>query len=182
MPRPLLLLLLPLATAAAGCGADNRPSTPRQPVQLTLSAPLDGATTREASVQVSGVVVPAAARVLVVGERASVSEGRFSAAVALREGTNVIDIGASAPGRRATWRALRVSRHSTIVMPAVVGREEGAARGALENLGLNVTVNNDDDIIDAFRGGPELVCASRPDGGAQVKPGSNVELVVSKTC
>ena len=182
MPRPLLLLLLPLATVAPGCGADNRPSAPRQPVQLTLSAPRDGSTTREASVQVSGLVVPAAAHVLVAGERAAVSEGRFSAAVPLREGTNVIDVGASAPGRRATWRALRVSRHSTIGMPAVVGREEGAARRALEGLGLNVTVTNDDDIIDVFRRGPELVCASHPEGGAQVKPASEVELVVSKTC
>jgi hypothetical protein len=151
-------------------------------VRLTLSAPPDGAVTRDASVQVSGVVVPAAARVLVAGERASVSEGRFSAAVALREGSNVIDVGASAPGRRATWRALRVSRHSTIAILAVVGREEGDARRALEELGLNVAVTNDDDIIDVFRRGPELVCATRPDGGAQVKPGSKVELVVSKTC
>jgi beta-lactam-binding protein with PASTA domain len=45
-----------------------------------------------------------------------------------------------------------------------------------------VAVTNNDDIIDVFRRGPELVCATRPDGGAQVKPGSKVELVVSKTC
>jgi hypothetical protein len=179
-----VLLLVPAvlaATFATGCG-NEPPPAPRPPVELTLSAPPDAGTTRDATVQVVGRVTPSNARVLVVGERVAVSGGEFSHAVDLREGSNVIDVGASAPGRRAVWRALRVTRRSTIHMPDLAGREEHAARSDLEKLGLNVSVVNDDDLFDAFRRGPRIVCSSSPKAGAQVDAGADVEIVVSKTC
>jgi hypothetical protein len=183
-----LLLLVPAvlaATFAAGCG-DEAPAAPRPPVVLTLSAPRDATTTREATVQVVGRVTPATARVIVLGERVAVGGGGggggFSHAVALREGSNVIDVGASAPGRQAVWRALRVTRRSKIRMPDLGGREEDAARSALEGLGLKVHVVNDDDLLDVFRRGPRIVCSSDPQPGAQLDAGAEVEIVVSKTC
>jgi hypothetical protein len=180
--RPVSLLLMALAaSAAAGCGETPR-AAPRQPVRLTLSAPQDAGSTRDATVQVSGHVAPPTSHVLVVGERVPVASGTFSTMVDVREGPNVIDVGASAPGMRATWLAVRVTRHSLVRLPALVGREQAAARGALEDLGLHVSISNDDDIIDAFRSGPELVCSSDPEGGAQVQPASEVDLVVSKSC
>jgi hypothetical protein len=180
--RPLLLLLPALAaTTIAGCGDDPRPP-PRPPVQLSLAAPRDTGTTREATVLVSGSVVPSTARVIVLGERVAVSGGAFSTSVDLREGSNVIDVGASAPGRRAVWRALRVTRHSLIRMPVLAGEEEDAAKSALADLGLDVRVTNDDDLLDAFRGGPHIVCATSPEAGAELKAGDEVEIVVSRTC
>jgi hypothetical protein len=180
----VLRLLLPAvlaATVAVGCGNEPAPA-PRPPVVLTLSAPRDAGTTRAATVQVVGSVTPSSARVIVLGERVAVSGGSFSHAVELREGSNVIDVGASAPGRRAVWRALRVTRHSMIRMPDLGGREEDAARAALEKLGLHVNVVNDDDLLDAFRRRPRVVCSTDPQAGAQVDPGADVEIVVSKTC
>jgi hypothetical protein len=180
--RPLLLLLPVLAaTTTAGCG-DKPPPPARPPVQLSLSAPRDAGTTREATALVSGSVVPSTARVIVLGERVAVDGGGFSTNVDLREGSNVIDVGASAPGRRAVWRALRVTRRSLIRMPVLVGQEEDAAKAALEDLGLSVQVTNDDDLLDAFRGGPHIVCATNPEAGAQLKAGAEVEVVVSRTC
>jgi hypothetical protein len=177
-----LLLLLVLAATATGCGSDPPPAPARPPVALTISAPRDVSTTREATVLVSGSVAPAAARVIVLGERAAVAGGTFSHSVSLREGANVIDVGASAPGRRAVWRAVRVTRRSKIRMPAVLGVEEDVAASTLKGLGLSVRVTNDDDIIDAFRRGPRVVCRSAPEAGAQVDAGAEVEIVVSKTC
>lgn len=182
MRRPLSLLLVLLAATAAGCGDDDAPPPPRKPVVLTLSAPQDGATTRDDAVQVSGSVVPASSRVLVYGLRVAVSGGRFSSPVDLREGTNVIDVGAAAPGWRATWRALRVIRDSKIRLPDVTGRETADAVRALEGRGFEVHVTNDDGLLDAFRDRPRVVCATDPSPGTDIEPGSEVEVVVSKTC
>jgi Glucodextranase, domain B/PASTA domain len=179
--RRLLLLLPAVLAAAVGCG-DEAPPPPRPPVQLSLTAPSDGAVAREPTVQVSGRVSPSGARVIVVGERVAVNGGGFSTSVDLREGSNVIDVGASAAGRRAVWRALRVTRRSVIRMPEVVGTEEDAARSTLAGLDLRVRVVNDDDLLDAFRRGPRIVCSTTPEAGAELRPGAEVEVVVSKTC
>lgn len=181
MPRALLLLPAVLAATVAGCGDEPAPA-PRPPVQLALTAPADTATTREATVRVSGRVVPASARVIVLGEPVTVIGGGFSASVDLREGSNVIDVGASAAGHRAVWRALRVTRRSTIELPDLVGREEDDAKAALTDLGLVAAMTNDDDLIDAFRRGPRFVCRTDPGAGTQIAAGGEVELVVSRTC
>ena len=189
MRRPIALLPALLVAAAgaagvvgaAGCGEEPR-ATVREPVQLTLTAPADGATTREETVQVAGSVVPASARVLVAGERVAVRGGRFATVVDLREGANVIDVGASAPGARATWRALRVTRRSRVRLPDVVGSEAEDAESLLQGLGLEVRIAVDDDLLDVFRDGPRLVCSTDPGAGAQLLPGSEVEVVVSKKC
>ena len=136
----------------------------------------------ESSVAVTGTVVPRDARVIVLGERVAVVGGSFSASVDLREGANVIDVGASAPGRRAVWRALRVTRRSIVRMPDLPGTEEDDAKATLTDLGLDVRVTNDDDLLDALRGGPRVVCVTIPDAGTQLSPGAEVEVVVSKTC
>jgi hypothetical protein len=170
-----------LAAIAAGCG-DAPPPAPRPPVRLTLVAPQDAATTHETSVQVAGNVAPASARVLVAGDLVAVRGGSFATTVDLREGPNVIDVGASAPGRRAVWRALRVTRHALVGVPRLVGREVDAAQATLEGLGLTVSVVVDDDLLDVFRRGPRLVCSTNPEPGVQLEPGAQVEIVVSKSC
>lgn len=177
----LAFLLLGLVATAAGCD-DEDPAKPRTPVQLTLATPRDGVTTRQDSAQVSGRVVPAGARVLVLGERVTVSDGRFETNVDLREGSNVIDVGASTPGARATWRALRVTRSSKIELPDVVGRETVAAVQMLEALGFEVAVTIDGGLLDALRRRPRMVCDSSPQAGSKVEPGSEVELLVAKRC
>jgi hypothetical protein len=179
--RALGLLLTVLAAIAAGCG-DEPPPRARPPVTLALTAPSDGSTTRGASVVVSGTVSPTTARVVVLGNPVAVSGGGFATSVSLREGANVIDVGASAAGRRAVWRALRVTRRSTIRVPSLVGRAEDDARAALAGAGLDARVRNDDDLIDAFRRGPRIVCDTDPAEGTELRAGAEVELVVSKTC
>jgi len=181
VPRLSLPVLVAVLVLVAGCG--ERPvDPPRKPVQLTLSEPQDTATTRDATVRVSGSVSPAGARVLVMGERVAVNGGRFSTAVDLREGANVIDIGAAAPGARATWRALRVTRQSKIELPDLVGREADEASDAVTALGLSPQVVVDDDLFDAFRRRPRVVCSTDPVAGSQLRPDDEVQLVVSKTC
>lgn len=175
------MLLLAAAASLGGCGEEPAPP-PRPPVVLSLSSPRNMETTREPSVLVSGTVRPATARVIVLGSRVTVRGGGFSTTVDLREGTNIVDVGASAPGRRAVWRALRVTRRTRVRVPDLLGRTEDEALAAVADAGLEANVRNDDDLIDAFRRGPRIVCAADPAGGVEVVPGSEVELVVSKTC
>src|SRR5829696_9715571 len=99
-----LALLLLGAAWAAGCGQDEDPA----PVGLAISTPADSAVVHEDSVEVRGRVRPADATVIVLGRQAAVAQGEFHTRVPLREGSNVIDVGASARGAAPAWRTVRV--------------------------------------------------------------------------
>ena len=75
-----------------------------------------------------------------------------------------------------------MTKRSKIAMPALVGQEEDAARTAVEALGLKARIVNYDDLFDAFRRRPRLVCSTNPEAGVQVDTGAEVTVVVSKTC
>ena len=177
--RRLALLLGTLAVTA--CGADARPATtPR--VQLKLSAPGDGRSLRAQTVSVSGTVVPAGAAVSVAGEAANVDGGSFTATVSLRPGGNVIDVTASAPGRRPAADALRVVRDMRVRLPALQGVDRDTAISQLEGLGLKPDEQRGGSWIDRLIPGDLNVCETSPPARALVQPGSAVTVVVAKNC
>src|SRR3954470_13081451 len=92
-----LALLLVAAAFVAGCGQDDDAS----PVALRIAGPADGAAVHEAAVEGRGRVRRAAGTVFCLGKRATVSGGEFRARVPLNEGSNVIDVGASAGGAKS---------------------------------------------------------------------------------
>src|SRR5262249_2551879 len=133
--RSVLLLAIPLAVAA--CGNTARPASgPR--VTLSLNAPGDTKSVRADSVRVQGTVSPSGASVEVNGKSASVSGGSFSADVSLSPGDNVIDVTASAPGRRPDADAVRVTRDMRVEIPDLVGHAADDAASRLKGLGLKV--------------------------------------------
>jgi hypothetical protein len=177
--RSLVLLAIPLAVAA--CGSTARPSSgPR--VTLSLSAPGDAKSVRAESVRVQGTVSPSGASVEVNGESASVSGGTFTAEVSLNPGQNVIDVTASAPGRRPDADALRVTRDIRVEIPDLVGqsREDGLQR--LKDLGLEPDEQRSGNFLDRFFGGEEQVCELDPRAGELVDPGSTVTITVAPNC
>ena len=125
-----------MAALAAGCGGDDSP----RPVGLTLVTPADGAVVHTGVVEVRGRVSPAGARVLVAGRPAAVTGAEFRGRVRLREGSNVIDVGASADGARTTWSALRVARQTLVRVPDLAGVERDEALDRLRELGLRAEV------------------------------------------
>jgi hypothetical protein len=175
-------LALVLGTLAlAGCGADARPATtPR--VQLKLAAPGDGRSLRAESVEVSGTVTPTGAAVSVAGEQAHVSGGSFTAMVALRPGGNVIDVTATAPGRRPAADALRVVRDTRVELPRLVGVGRDEAFATLEDLGLKPQEKRDDSWLDRLIPGDDFVCATTPAAAALVQPGAKVTVEVARNC
>src|SRR3954469_7096081 len=106
----------------AACGGDEAP--PRKPPALLrrqISSPADTAVASGDTIRVRGTVNPPAARVRVLGRRADVSGGAFTAQVPLEAGANVIDVVASARGRTAAFAALRVTREDRISVPDLLG-------------------------------------------------------------
>jgi hypothetical protein len=175
-------LLLLLLAAAAGCGGADRPATPRRAVQLSVVAPGDAATVDADEVELRGRVAPSTATVTVLGREVEVSGGSFSTTVSLEEGANLIDVAASAPGRRPASTALRVVRQVPVEIPDVEGDEPEAAVEALEGLGLDVRLRRGGGLLDSLLPGDVGVCSTDPDAGTKVRPGSAVTVEVAKVC
>jgi len=175
---------LPLAAAAVcvlagGCGGDGPPAPP---VRLQITSPHDEAVVHDAQVELRGTVRPGTATVTVEGRRAAVSEGEFRATVALDPGTNVVDVMASAGDGRPALTAIRVRRRVTVEVPDVTGLVAADASDQLEALGLRVQVDDQDGIFERLLPGKPKVCATDPDRGTSVEPGTSVRLLVSKQC
>src|SRR5688572_24062480 len=109
--RRRIVASLALAALLSACGGGEAPTPPRaEPkVALTLGGPADAAVLAEETVMLRGTVRPAGARVHVRGREVPVQRGAFSTEVALAPGANLIDVSASARGRRpdfAVWRVV----------------------------------------------------------------------------
>jgi hypothetical protein len=177
--RRLVVLLVAGLTLTA-CGETPRPATePR--VKLKLDAPDDGGMIRADRVAVTGSVTPADAAVRVAGHDAPVTAGSFTAEVELRPGGNVIDVTATASGRRPATDAVRVVRDMRVEVPDVVGQTPEDALAALKATGLAAVEERGGSWIDRLLGGIE-VCATRPRSGTLVDKGSRVTLETARDC
>ena len=174
--------LLGLALLAAACGEDSKPPRAEPGVALTLTGPSDGATMRDETVEIAGTVKPARAAVQVLGREVSVDGGRFVTEVELEPGANLIDVAASATGRRPDFAALRVVFEQRVALPDVVGRDADTAQEELEGLGLEVSGEDAGGFLDPLLPGDPTVCAMEPEAGTQVLPGSEVSLLTARDC
>ena len=173
-------LTLALAALSAGCGEADKPAAP---VQLTVDSPADLALLTDDSVDVHGVVSPAAARVTVEGKGVDVSSGRFSARVALQPGTNLIDVVAGAKGgARPAMVALRVRRQVTVAVPDLTGYTPSDAEDTLAGLGLEADVQEAGGLIELLLPEDARVCDTDPAPGTDVDPGSTVKVFAAKRC
>ena len=136
----------------------------------------------EDRVEISGTVSPADASVKVAGEAAEVSGGEFAAEVALEPGGNVIDVSASAPGRRPATDAVRVERDIRVKIPTLVGLEVDQARSELGKLGLKAEEEQGGSWLDRVIPGVSHVCAADPAEGQRVLPNSTVTLLTQRQC
>jgi hypothetical protein len=174
--------LVGLALLAAACGEDPKPPRDEPGVQLTLTGPADGATMRDDTVEIAGSVKPARAAVQVLGRAVSVDDGRFVTEVGLAPGANLIDVSASADGRRPDFGALRVVFEQRVALPDVVGRDADTAQEELEGLGLKVRAEDTGGFLDPLLPGDPAVCAMDPAAGEQVLPGTEVTLQIARDC
>ncbi len=176
-----LVILLAAGCVLTACGEAPTPATePR--VRLKLAIPDDGGEVRADHVSVRGTVTPGDAAVRVAGEAADVEGGEFTADVALEPGGNVIDITATAPGRRPATDAVRVMRDMRVEVPSLVGLELEEATARLDDLGLEVAEVRGGSWIDRLLGGPVMVCATSPAAEKLVQPRSTVTLETARSC
>src|SRR3954447_18104174 len=166
-------LLLAAGLALSACGETPRPTTePR--VKLKLDLPDDGRSVRDEHVLVRGTVTPADAAVQVAGADAQVDGGEFSATVPLAPGNNVIDVTATASGRRPATDAVRVSRDMRVVIPSLSGQSYTDAVDALKALGLTASEDQGGSWLDRVLGTQFRVCTTQPVTGSLVQPHTNV--------
>jgi uncharacterized Zn-binding protein involved in type VI secretion len=174
----VLCLLAPLAVV--GCGGGSTPKQP--PVRLTLAAPSDGSRLLQDTVHVSGTVSPASSTVSVEGKRVAVSGGAFDAEVPLDPGQNVVDVIAGAEDSAAAMTAVRVYRELMVEVPDLVGQSPDDASSALTDKGLKPKIEKSDSGFDFLFPGSRKVCATDPDAGSKVEPGSMVTVITGKSC
>src|SRR5206468_3397595 len=152
------------------------------PVRLTLAAPTDGARLLQDTVHVSGTVSPTAAAVTVAGKRVPVSGGSFHTEVQLLPRQHVVHVLAGANDHDAAMAAVRVDRGVMVEVPDLVGKKPSDASDALTAKGLKAKEENSDSGFDFILPGSRQVCATDPDAGSKVPPGSTVTLVTGKFC
>ena len=185
MHRPVLVFACLAAAALTGCGGDDQPRAqkPAAPVDLTVTTPADMETVRSETVEVKGTVEPAGAAVLVVGQKAPVSGGgSFTATVPLEPGANVIDVIATAAGRAPALTAFRVTREVPVTVPDLGGKEVPEVEQTLADLGLKPEIEKGGGLIEELLPGDPAVCEQDPEPGTQVRRGTKVHVVVSKSC
>jgi Glucodextranase, domain B/PASTA domain len=185
MRLPPVLLIACLVAAASGCGGDDNKKAQRPPaaVGLKVKAPDDMSTVRAESVEVKGTVAPAGAAVMVLGQRAAVSGGgTFSTTVPLQPGANVIDVMATATGRSPVLTAFRITREVPVAVPQLSGKTADEVRSALGALGLKADIEEGGGLLEDLLPGEPSVCTQDPDPGTQVRRGTSVHVVVSKSC
>jgi hypothetical protein len=186
MRHHVLVLACLCAVAATGCGGGNEPRRAQRPapaVDLRIAEPADMATVRGETVDVKGTVAPAGAAVLVFGQRAPVSPGgSFTATVPLEPGANVIDVMATASGRTPALTAFRVTREMPVTVPDLGGKSEADVDKALAAIGLKPEVEKGGGLIEDLLPGDPAVCEQDPSAGTQVRRGSTVHVVLSKSC
>jgi PASTA domain/Glucodextranase, domain B len=171
-----------VALLAAACGEDPEPPRDEPDVRLTLTGPADADVTQSDTVEVSGTVKPAGAGVQVLGRDVAVDRGEFRTEVELEPGANLIDVAASANGRRPDFAALRVVFEERVALPDVVGRDADTAQEELEGLGLEVKAEDSGGFLDPILPGDPQVCEMQPEAGTQVLPGSQVTLLTARDC
>jgi Glucodextranase, domain B/PASTA domain len=174
----VVLGMLAGALWLAACGDEDE----SRPVALTISAPADAAVVRDEEVEVTGRVRPAGADVVVGGRAATVTGREFRVSVPLDEGANVIDVGASADGRAAAFRAIRVSRRVVIEIPDLGGDSRDDAVEKLEDLGLRPDVDEEGGLLDRFLPARWSVCRTDPEPGIEVDKGARVQVTISRAC
>jgi glucodextranase-like protein/PASTA domain-containing protein len=174
----LLLLLIVAGGYASGCGDDPA----ERPVRLEITAPTDASVINHDSVEVRGLVQPRGARVLVLGRRARVIRGEFRAVVPLREGSNLIDVGAGTRGAAPAWDALRVTREVLVILPDLTGATRDDAIDRLDAVGVRAEVQEEGDLLDELLGGDWIVCETQPPAGSDVRRGARIQLVVARGC
>ena len=133
-------------------------------------------------VEVRGTVTPGDASVRVAGEDAQVSGGEFIAEVELQPGGNVIDVTATAPGRRPATEAVRVRARHARAVPTSSARTSSKAIETLKAAGLDAPRSAAAAGSTACCRATISVCAISPAGGTLVEQGTRVVLQTAREC
>lgn len=183
LAAPLLAASTALLVASCGGGdSGSRAARALPPVRMTVTTPVDSATTRETHLTVRGSVKPPDASVRVLGKAAEVVAGTFTADVDLDPGANVIDVSATAPSYGPALTAFRVTREMPVKVPDLSGLSPDDARKQVQALGLKLERQDGGGLFEPLLPGNPGVCEQDPGAGSDAMRGATVRVVVAKRC
>lgn len=123
-------LLGAVCLASAGCGSVSAPAR----VQVSLTAPTDGATVAVSRIEVLGTISPPTAELSVLGRPVAVTRGTFKTPISLHKGLTRIKITARAKGLLGSSMVVSVRYVPSSSAPNPQGG--GADAGQLPRSGL----------------------------------------------
>lgn len=139
MSRLRTLLAVPLFAGcafAAGCGSASTQVASAPPkVQVSLTAPTDGATVDVPRIYVIGTIVPRNARLRVAGKAVRVVDGTFREPMSLRRGLTHIRIDATARGFARSGMVVAVRYRARISAPETSSSKSPVPNAALSDGG-----------------------------------------------
>jgi Glucodextranase, domain B len=104
----LVALCAPLVLAASGCGQAAHRARGPHAIQVSFTAPTDGASVMVDHLRVFGTVTPRGATVTVAGQPAAAGRGTFNRWIHLQQGDNPIVVEATMDGYRPVYLELHV--------------------------------------------------------------------------
>ena len=94
----------------------------------------------------------------------------------------MIDLMATARGRRPAITAVRVTRELPVHVPDLDGLEVAEARERWEEVGLELEITESGGLLDELLPGEPAVCEQTPSAGDEVRRGTTVHVEVSRSC
>jgi hypothetical protein len=151
--------LAPFAACAAvvciaGCGASGSQQTPK--VNLSIIAPISGATVGVHEIMVTGTVSPATAEVAVGGQPAKVVHGSFTRPLSLAQASETITVTAKASGY-STGSASTTVQYSPQIAAQLVAAKAAQVRAAKL---ASITPKNVNTLAPATSGGGSKAVSS----------------------
>lgn len=168
------LAVLAAALSAAGCGAGGTPPSPQ--VNLSISAPTNGATVGVHQVTITGVVTPAGAHVAVNGQPAQVTGSSFKGSLYVSTPNQKIVVSGAAHGYLGAQASTTVSYSANVAAQLVASAPNPAKPATTPVSNTSATVSA---LTSAFGlpssspSGISQAGPAKPTGGASSQPSSS---------
>jgi beta-lactam-binding protein with PASTA domain len=89
---------------------------------------------------------------------------------------------ATATGRNPALTAFRVTREVPVIVPDLSGKTADEVKTSLGSLSLKPDIQEGGGLLEDILPGDPSVCEQDPRSGEQVRRGTTVHVVVSKSC
>jgi hypothetical protein len=172
--RLVQLAVLAAALSAAGCGAGGATASPQ--VNLSISAPTNGATVGVHKVTITGIVTPAGAQVAVNGQPAQVTGSSFTGTLYVSTLNQKIVVSGAAHGYLGAQANTTVSYSPNLAAQLVTSAPSAAQPATTQVSNTRATVSAITSAFGLPSNAPKRITKAgpaKPTGGSSSQPSSS---------